>query len=70
MKKIVKSFRITPQTNQQLNDFCQRHQLTATEVINGAIENYLAEEQVEINLDYELLMREEVLSFHGKLSGV
>lgn len=70
MKRIVKSFRIAPAINQQLNDFCQKYQLTATEVINGALENYLADEQVEISLDCELLMKEEMLSFHRKLSGV
>ena len=70
MRRIVKSFRITPGTDQQLNDFCQKYQLTATEVINGALENYLAEENIEVNFDYELLSKEEMLELCGKLSDV
>ncbi|WP_273123916.1 hypothetical protein [Bacillus weihaiensis] len=43
MKRTVKSFRIDPWNKLKLEVFCKANNLTATEVINDSLKNFLPE---------------------------
>ncbi|MBT2667313.1 hypothetical protein J7J00_17680 [Bacillus sp. ISL-4] len=78
MKKTVKSFRIDPWVDNHLESFFQKHNVTATELINYLLENYFMN-MVEQNIcdEFEFLptdldepSKDNQLDLHEMLSEV